>query len=88
MHRVRTTIDLDEDLADKLRRQAAKRRTSLREVVNDAIRRGLSAQEPPRRRAAPFRVKPFASAFRPGVDPLRLTQLVDELEVRDRLSSP
>ena len=27
-----------------------------------------------------FRVEPFNSAFRPGVDPLRLNQLVDELE--------
>lgn len=84
---MRTTIDLDDDLTEKLRRLADKQGTSLKHVVNQAIRRGLSAQDPPRRRRAAFRVKPFHSAFRPGVDPLRLNQLVDELEIQDRLAA-
>lgn len=84
---MRTTIDLDDDLAEKLRRLAEKRRTSLKAEVNSAIRRGLSAQEPRERRKAPYRVKPFASAFRPGVDPEKLNQLVDELDVRERTGS-
>ena len=83
---VRTTIDLDDDLTEKLRRLAHKQGTSLKHVVNQAIRRGLSSQEPPRRRRAPFRVKPFHSAFRPGVDLLKLNQLVDDLEIQDRLA--
>lgn len=77
-------MDLDDDLTEKLRRLADKQGTSLKQVVNQAIRRGLSAQEPPRRRRATFRVKPFHSAFRPGVDPLKLNQLVDDIEIQDR----
>jgi hypothetical protein len=30
----------------------------------------------------PFQVETFWSAFRPGVDPLKLNQLSDELEAR------
>jgi len=44
------------------------------------LRRGLSAPESASRRAKRFRVKPFHSAFCPGVDPLKLNQLSDELE--------
>lgn len=81
---VRTTVEIDEDLADKLRRLAHKRGTSLRAVMNETLRRGLSSQEPRRAKRARYRVKPFDSAFRPGVDPERLNQLVDEIEIRDR----
>jgi hypothetical protein len=84
---VRTTIDIDDELTVKLRRLADKRGASFKLVVNEAIRRGLSAQEPRRRRRAAFRVVPFDSAFRPGVDPIRLNALVDDLEVQDRLGA-
>jgi hypothetical protein len=50
--------------------------------VNDTLRRGLSAQEPRRPRARRFKVETFASPFRPGIDPLRLNQLLDDLEVQ------
>ncbi|GMV12091.1 MAG: ribbon-helix-helix protein, CopG family [Polyangiaceae bacterium] len=82
---MRTTIDLDHDLTEKLRRLAEKQGTSLKAVVNQAIRRGLSAQEPPHRRRKAFRIEPFHSAFRAGVDPVKLNQLVDELEIREGL---
>ncbi|MBI2894143.1 MAG: DUF2191 domain-containing protein [Deltaproteobacteria bacterium] len=84
---MRTTIDIDEDLSSKLRRIASKRGASFKEVINEAIRRGLAAQERAPRRRTPFRVEPFRSAFRPGVDPLRLNALVDELEIQDRLGA-
>jgi hypothetical protein len=78
---MRTTIALDDDLAEKLQDLAHKRRSSFRNVVNETLRRGLSAQEPPEATAVPFEVDTFESAFRPGVDPLRLNQLLDDLEV-------
>ncbi len=78
---MRTTVALDDDLAEKLQALAQKRRVSFRSVLNEVLRRGLAVQEPkvPRRRA--FKVDTFDSTFRPGVDPLRLNQLVDDLEV-------
>ena len=79
---MRTTIALDDDLADKLQDIAHKRRESFRKVVNETLRRGLSAQAPRPGRTKPFKADTFESPFRAGVDPLRLNQLVDELEVQ------
>jgi hypothetical protein len=78
---MRTTIALDDDLAKKLQDIAHKRRESFRQVVNETLRRGLSTQLPRPSRSEPFRTDTFDSPFRPGIDPLRLNQLVDELEV-------
>ena len=80
---MRTTIALDDDLAEKLQDIAHKRRESFRQVVNETLRRGLSGPEPRSTRSEPFRTETFESAFRPGVDPLRLNQLLDDLEVED-----
>ena len=50
----------------------------LRSALNEAVRRGLH----PAGKAGgkPYRVKPFRSGYRPGVDRLRLNQLADELD--------
>jgi hypothetical protein len=79
---MRTTLTLDDDVAAKLRELAHRRRMPFREVVNSVLRRGLVTQESGDRPGRPFRVEAFRSAFRPGVDPLKLNQLSDELEAR------
>ena len=79
---MRTTLTLDDDVATKLRALAHRRRVSFKEVVNAVLRRGLVAQESRSRSGHPFQVEAFRSAFRPGVDPLKLNQLSDELEAR------
>ena len=78
---VRTTLTLDDDLAEKLKDLAARQKRSFKEIVNEMLRRGIGAQE---RSDAPkrFRVATFRSAFRPGVDPMKLNQLSDEIEVQ------
>jgi hypothetical protein len=43
---MRTTLTLDEDVAAKLRREARRSGRPFREVVNDAIRRGLATLQP------------------------------------------
>ncbi|MHB1846087.1 MAG: ribbon-helix-helix domain-containing protein, partial [Deltaproteobacteria bacterium] len=80
---VRTTLTLDDDVAAKLEKLARRRRLSFKEVVNATLRRGLGAQaaEPA---GVPFRLQTFRSAFRPGIDPLRLNHLVDDLEARPK----
>jgi len=80
---MRTTLTLDDDVAAKLEKLARQRKLSFKEVVNSVLRRGLSAPEGRGRKRKPFRLTAFRSEFRPGVDPLRLNQLVDELEVRE-----
>jgi hypothetical protein len=79
---MRTTLTIDDDVAEKLRELAHRRRLPFREVVNSVLRRGLTAQEPRAESRRAFRVDVFRSAFRPGVDPLKLNQLSDELEAR------
>lgn len=79
---MRTTLSLDDDVAAKLRDLAHRRKQPFKDVVNDVLRRGLAAQEARASVSRPFRVACFRSAFRPGVDPLKLNQLSDELEAR------
>jgi hypothetical protein len=79
---MRTTLTLDDDVAAKLQELAERRRTSFKQTVNEVLRRGLAAQER-RRPRAPVRIVTFRSAFRAGVDPLKLNQLNDDLEVDD-----
>jgi hypothetical protein len=84
---MRTTVAIDDDLMDKLKEAAAKRREPFTRIVNETLRRGLTGQRSRPSRRTRFQVDSFDSAFRPGVDPLRLNQLLDELEVR-RLTEP
>lgn len=77
---MRTTLTLDDDLAARLRELAHRRGMSFRAVLNEVLRRGLTVPAGTARTRRPFRVRTFRSAFRPGVDPLRLNQLVDDLE--------
>ena len=78
---MRTTLTLDPDVVDQLEREQARTRASFKETVNRAIRLGLSVGRKAERRAEPFEVTVFSCGFRAGVDPYRLNQLVDDLEV-------
>jgi len=76
---MRTTLTLDPEIAERLKQEAALGKRSFKAIVNDALRKGLQIEEP--KRAKPFRVKPHSSRLLPGIDPTRLNQLVDALEV-------
>ena len=82
---MRTTLTLDDDVAEKVKQLAEKRKLPFRRVLNDLLRRALAGQTQ-RARSAPFEVQTFRSALRPGVDPLKLNQLLDDLEVEDARS--
>ena len=85
---MRTTLTLDDDVARELREQVRRSGSSFKQVLNAALRRGLRTGEKPSRGLAPFRVEPFSSPFQPGVDPGRLNQLADELEVEELAGRP
>ena len=79
---MRTTLTLDDDLAAELNRTARLSGQSFKEVVNAVIRQGLSAgAQPSGAEDHPFVVQPQACGLLPGIDPLRLNQLLDQLEV-------
>ena len=81
---MRTTLTLDDDLAEALNRLARHSGCSFKHVVNDTLRRGLAVGASPSPGDNPrFVVEPQACGFRPGIDPLRLNQLLDQLETED-----
>jgi hypothetical protein len=85
---MRTTIAIDDEIMEKLREIAFRRHISLRRVIDETLRLGLGPTSKDRVRRRPFRVVPFRSEFRPGVDPERLNQLADELEIRRFAGDP
>ena len=74
---MRTTLTLDDDVAHALKERAKLLNQSFKQVVNDTLRRGLSPAGggKPRR---PFRVRPNHGGFAPGVDPLRVKDLLND----------
>jgi hypothetical protein len=76
---MRTTLTLDPDVAKMVDDEVHRVRKPFKQVVNDALRRGL-ASPGHSRRLKPYRVKPHPSPLRPGIDRGRLNALVDEQE--------
>jgi hypothetical protein len=81
---VRTTLTIDDDLAGILQRKSRELDKSFKEVVNTALRKGLSENLTENERKAMVRPHDFGST-RAGLDMDRANQLVDELAVEDYL---
>lgn len=77
---MRTTLSLDPDVAARLQAEVVRTDRPLKQIVNEALRRGLHHPGVPRRPASRYRARTFAAALQPHVDPHKLNQLVDELE--------
>ena len=76
---MRTTLTLDDAIAEKLREQARLQDRTFKQVVNDTLRRGMS----PEVRDIPtpeYRIVPNRSELAPGIDPTKLNQINDQLE--------
>jgi hypothetical protein len=81
---MRTTLTLDDDVARLLADAVHRERRPLKQVLNDALRRGFAGEVP----SAPFRTTPHVARLLAGIDPGALNRLADELEdevVVDRL---
>ena len=83
---MRTTLTIDDDVATALKALAHNSGKTFKAVVNEVMRRGLMTGEVPDRE--PFRVESVRRGFLPGIDPLKLNQLVDELEADEFLERP
>jgi len=79
---MRTTLTLDPDVAQALKSRTADRKTSFKEVVNETLRQGL-ADKPKSKPTEVFRVEARSLGLKPGIDPNKLNQLVDELEAQE-----
>ena len=79
MHRMRTTITLEPDVAKLVEDAMHRERRSFKAVLNDALRRGLTAQgSAPADK--PFKVVPHRAELLPGWDPAGFNRLADDLE--------
>ena len=85
---MRTTLTIDDDLAEALKARARNSGKSFKSVVNETMRIGLMTGEKPSERRERFQVASARRGFLPGVDPLKLNQLLDELEIDAYLERP
>jgi hypothetical protein len=77
---MRTTLTLDEDVATKLKAEARRTGRSFREVVNEALRRGLATCPPPGPREN-FKVKTRdLGNLRPGLSLDNVAELIEQIE--------
>ena len=79
---MQTTITLDPDVVLMLKRRMKEQGLTFREGVNWMLREGFRAADHERRRGR-LKTKPHVSGFKVGIDPNKLNQLVDELEVEE-----
>jgi len=81
---MRTTVTLDADVEQRLREAMRHQGTSFKQTLNDALRRGLGSvyADPEAER---FEVESRPLGLRPGLDPARLRELDDDLEIQEFL---
>ena len=82
---MRTTLTLDDDVADFVEEKSRAQNKSLDQVVNETLRLGMG-QTTKSDGTHEFRVKPNNSGFVEGVDTVRLNQVLDDLEVEEFLA--
>jgi hypothetical protein len=77
---MRTTLTVDPDVEQLLKQAMHDENLGMKAALNAALRRGLVHQKPalpPK----PFRVEAKAMGLRRGLDPARLQDLADEIEL-------
>ena len=63
---VRTTVTLDDDIMDRVKRESRSRGASFRDTLNDLLRAALSLDNQPRRRT--LKIKPAHMGYRTGLN--------------------
>ncbi|MBI1948665.1 MAG: antitoxin [Deltaproteobacteria bacterium] len=82
---MRTTLTLDPDVAALLEQEAHRLRQPFKQVVNDALRRGLTRRPQRKKR---LQVEVHHARLQAGIDPGHLNRLADELEDEALLGKP
>jgi hypothetical protein len=75
---MRTTLTLDADVVRLIEEEVHRVRRPMKQVINDALRRGLTSG--PRKPRTRYRVPAHDARLVPGLDRGRLNALADELE--------
>ncbi len=74
---MRTTVTLDDDLAQQILDLARDSRRPFKVVLNDLLRNGLGNKSPIDK---PFRIHAHAGHLKPGFDPRKLNEFAWEPE--------
>jgi hypothetical protein len=74
---MRTTLTVDDDLAERIADIARETRMPFKAVLNQALRRGLGDLGP---KEPPFQLRPHPGRLRPGIDDRRFNELAWEAE--------
>lgn len=64
--RIRTTVTLDGDVLERVKRESRSRGASFRDTLNDLLRTALSIESRPRRRT--LKIKPAHMGYRAGLN--------------------
>ncbi len=80
---MRTTVTLDADVEQRLREAMRRQGKNFKETLNDALRRGLGSL--PDTESKRFEIESRPLGLRAGLDPARLRELDDDLEVQEFL---
>jgi hypothetical protein len=75
---MRTTLTLDPDVARLIEEAVHRERRPTKQVVNDALRRGLAPS--PSSTPEPYQLVPHKSSLQPGLDLSGFNRLADQLE--------
>ena len=77
---MRTTVTLDKDVERMLREAQHRSRRSFKEVLNAAVRAGLTGKTTTKKLPR-FSLRPKPMGLRRGIDPASLNKLADDLEI-------
>ena len=80
---MRTTLVLDDDLADSIRSLAERMNCSMREVVNRALRAGIDQVEKPAI-SKPYKTVPRPLGLKPGLSYDNVQELLDQIEAEEK----
>jgi len=76
---MRTTLTIDDDVADKLKAEVRKRGGTFKETVNELLREGIQARRISKKLKR-FEVRPRAMGQRPGIHYDNIGELLEQLE--------
>jgi len=79
---MRTTLNVDDDVLDRARALATKRKVPFRLILNEALRAGLSAVEKPAK-SRPYKTVARDMGHRPGMNLDNIQDLLAQVEGED-----
>lgn len=79
---MRTTLTIDDDIAAILEQESIRKGMKFKILLNKTLRRGLELEEI-KRPSQKITIQTFPMGLKPGIDPDKMNQLTDALEVEE-----